>query len=226
MVKKRDIAVEELIIDLKAALSIGDIESIAIGLENTLDIPLIASNEKLSESAIDNIILPIGKVLAHPNTPQHLLTALTEDRLTGIRAISAVAQTYRYLQENSSAKEALHKSVRDHREEVGIAITQTLQIEPVNFSKIEELVKEWLQVEKEREWVVALNISHLIQDQNLLQDLYDQTFQADLPHANKALVLAIRRKKLTEPELIQHIITRWSNIQNANKWVMEQLTKE
>ena len=226
MVKKREIAVEELRVDLKAAIAIGDIETIAIGLENALDIPLIASNERLSESAIENMVMPIGEVLAHPTIPSEFLNALAQDRLTGIRAISAVAQTYRYINDDPAAKSALNKLVRDHREEVRYAITQTLQIQPTDPNKIEDLVKDWMQIEKEREWGAALNISHLIQDQKLLLDLYDQTFQADLPHANKALALAIKRKKITDPKLIQNVISRWSNIQNTNRWVMEQLTKE
>ena len=226
MVKKREIAVEELRIDLKAAIAIGDIETIAIGLENALDIPLIASNERLSESAIENMVMPIGEVLAHPTIPSEFLNALAQDRLTGIRAISAVAQTYRYINNDPVAKSALNKLVRDHREEVRYAITQTLQIQSTDSNKIEDLVKDWMQIEKEREWGAALNISHLIQDQKLLLDLYDQTFQADLPHTNKALALAVKRKKITDPKLIQNVISRWSNIQNTNRWVMEQLTKE
>ena len=226
MSKKRNLAVEELIIDLKAAISIGDIESIAYGLEHSLEIPVIASNERLSESAIGNIVLPIGKVLAHPVVKDEFLLALAQDRLTGIRSISAVAQTYRFLNGDVNAKKEINKLVRDHREEVGFSITQTMQAEPLNLEKIEELINDWMQVQKEREWVAALNLAHLLETQNVLLDLYDQAYQADLPNANKALVLSIKRKKLTNPALVEEIISRWSSIKSVNRWVMDQLSKE
>ena len=67
------------------------------------------------------MVMPIGEVLAHSTIPSEFLNALAQDRLTGIRAISAVAQTYRYINNNPAAKSALNKLVRDHREEVRYA---------------------------------------------------------------------------------------------------------
>lgn len=226
MAKKRNQFIQEIIIDLKAAVAIGNIESIANALEYILENQSIASNEKLSESDLENIILPIGNILAHTNVPMSFLDTLTQDRLTGIRAMAAVAHTQRYLNGNQEAKQQVNQAVRDHRPEVGLAIAKTLEKHPDQIEKIEVLVSDWVAIAKEREWMVALKSAHILENQNLLIDLYDQVFQANLPETNKALVLSIHQRNLKEMPIPEEMITRWANVKEINPWVIKQLMKE
>ena len=226
MAKKRDFFLEELIIDLKAAVSIGDIESIANALEYALEIPEIASNQRLSESDIDNIILPLGSILAVSSVDETLLKALTEDRLTGIRAISGVAQTIRYFEKQNPSMEAVNKAVKDYREEVGLAVTKIIEMYPEQVEKTEDLIMSWRELAKEREWVAAMNVAHLLENLSLREDLLDEVFQINLPQANKSLVNALHKIKVLGKEYPEAQIIRWKNVENVNPWVVEQLTKE
>lgn len=226
MAKKNDIFIQEFLIDLKAATLIGDIETIANALEFALDIPEIASNQHLAESNLQNITLPIGRILARPTVDEIFLSALIKDPLCGIRAMSGVAQVIRFLELTQPEHDGVDFAVRDPREEVGKSVTLMIENYSEKEKEIQILFEAWIDKGREREWVAALEISHLVKDTARREIFFDDVFQKNLPRANKALIIALHKLKYIKNNYPEEQIARWKNVPHVNSWVIETLTKE
>lgn len=62
-----------LLTDIKAAIQIGEAESLWAALDGLLDYPEISGNPMMEEGFIKKVLLPVGGILGSPKTnPEHL----------------------------------------------------------------------------------------------------------------------------------------------------------
>jgi len=56
--------IKQILRDLRAAVSLGRLEAIDIAMNSLLDLPGVASNDQMNEGFIEQVIIPVGELLA------------------------------------------------------------------------------------------------------------------------------------------------------------------
>lgn len=117
--------IRELLTDFKAAVRLGHPDSLALALDGLRALPEVSGNEAFGEAFLDNVVLPLGETLTHPQVDDNLLLAWLDEPLTGVRAVSAAALASRWAARGSAA-EALRRAGGDSRGEVRLALAKAL----------------------------------------------------------------------------------------------------
>ena len=116
--------IQQLLRDLKAAAILGRPEAIDIALNGLLSLPGVASNDRVQAGFIDQVILPVSKILSSLKSAQ--LRPLLDHQLAVGRAIGAAALAYRFVDGKDVGQKDLRKPAVDPRAEVRIALGRTL----------------------------------------------------------------------------------------------------
>jgi hypothetical protein len=116
--------IKQLLRDLKVAATLGRPDAIDIALNGLLALPGVSSNDRMEEGFIEQVILPVGKLLTSLKSSQ--LRPLLDHPLAVGRAIGAAALAYRFLEGKDVGQKDLRKPAGDARSDVRIALGRTL----------------------------------------------------------------------------------------------------
>jgi len=138
--------IHDLLIDLKAAVAIGQPESIRAAISGLYTLPDVASNRRLRASFVLQNLVPLGEQLGKARLPEAFFETLLQDPHAAIRAIAASALCIRFTNGNSEAGDSLQKAGLDERSEVRAAIAATLAktLAASNAGSIIRLCETWL----------------------------------------------------------------------------------
>ena len=116
--------IKQLLRDLKAAAALGRPEAIDVTLNGLLSFPGVGSNDRMEEGFIEQVILPVGKLLTSLKSSQ--LRPLLDHQLAVGRAIGAAALAYRFIEGQDVGQKDLRKPAGDTRPDVRTALGRTL----------------------------------------------------------------------------------------------------
>lgn len=135
----------ELATDLKAAIRIGHPDSVLAALDGLRTFPGVAANQALDEPFLEQVILPLGRLLATPRLDEAILGRLSQEPQAAYRALAAVALGQRYFAGSETTEGAVQKLAQDRRAEVGRSLALALgELAPANPATWQTLVGPWL----------------------------------------------------------------------------------
>lgn len=135
----------ELTTDLKAAVRIGHPDSVLAALDGLRAYPGVAGNQALDEPFLEQVILPLGRILAAPSLDEAVLRQLSQEALTAHRALAAVALGQRWLSGGEIWRKIMRQLAQDRRAKVGRSLALSLgELNPANLDIWRSLVEPWL----------------------------------------------------------------------------------
>lgn len=214
--------VKQLMRDLRASVLLDRPEAVDIALNGLLGLPGVASNDHLSESILDQIVLPIGEILSALRIT--VLRPLLNHPLAVGRAIGGVALAHRFMKHHDTTAKDLQKPGNDARHDVRQALGKALfEIGYKDPTKLFNLGKTWIADPNCRLKSTALIFlpglastrgSQIIALVSILNEEQDRAVKAALVDALNALA----RQGLAYPVL--DLLARWSSTAHPNSWVI------
>ena len=222
--------IRELLTDFKAAVRLGHPDSLAVALDGLRALPEVSGNDAFGEAFIDNVALPLGEILAHPQVEEGQLLALLDDPLTGLRAVGAAALAVRWAAAKGDPAGGLRRAGGDSRAEVRLAVAMALvQGSEAGPERATRLVSSWLGEGSPRLRQTALFVLAGLADgpaveqtwaQETLGSLERLSAEAD-PDVRAALVAAlVSLAEAGYPVPVLDLLERWSHLKSENAWVI------
>jgi len=216
---------KQLLRDLRGAVILNHPQAVDMALNGLLALPGVASNDRMSENAIDHTVLPVGEILAALKAP--LLRPLSTHPLAIGRAVGAVALAHRLVEQTDTTPKDLGRPAGDPRQDVRQALGKALLGLSADYpSKIFELAKSWLAQPGSRLRYTALIFlpglapSYKAQLLDLVNHL-DEDPDRDVRAALVEALNAIAHHTLTAPVL--DMLSIWSNKAQPNTWVISRI---
>lgn len=216
---------KQLLRDLRGAVMLNHPQAVDMALNGLLELPGVASNDRMSDHTIDHIVLPVGEILAALKAP--LLRPLSTHALAIGRSVGGVALAHRLVKQTDTTPKDLGRPAGDPRQDVRQAIGKALLALSTTYpTKIFELVKSWLAQPGSRLRYTALitlpGLAPSYKDQLLdlvsnLDDDLDRDVRAVLVEA----LNAIARHTLATPVL--RLLAQWSDKAQPNTWVISRI---
>ncbi len=212
----------QILADIKAAARLGHPEALEAAFALLMALPEVASNRRLGEGFLEQVVHPAGEILAH--RPVSQLRPLTEHPLAAVRAIGAAALGRRYLRAGDVPAKLLRRLAQDARAEVHEALTDALTCfkEP-HSARLRELLKEWLVAPSPRLRAAGLRalpaLAPLEGDQVI--DWIRPLGEDDDPQVRAALAQTLVH--LAEGGLapiVLDLLADWANASHPNDWVI------
>ncbi len=151
--------IRTLLTNLKAAVRLGNVEAVETALDDLRAMPVVAGNQAIPESLVEQVILPVGEMLAAPQMDVEHLRSMAEESHTAMRAVAAVAIARRYLMDKHGLAEHLARLARDPRGEVRATLAHALQAAGATQpDMLYELAKSWLVAKSPRQIQTALQM--------------------------------------------------------------------
>lgn len=222
---KSDIRI--LLRDIQAAARIGHTESLWAALDLLQDLPQVAGNHPMSESFINQVVLPVGEAVGAAQMNQSALRPLANHSLAVYRAAAGIALLRQYLDgRNGTTLQSVNALAQDPRQDVREAIRlAALHANQADPQKLEELYQAWQSSGAPRLQALAYQLLPNLPGEIVLQKL--ETLEAEAlasqPEVRKTLastlstlaanghaeeVLAILARWASRPEPDHRIITR------------------
>jgi hypothetical protein len=212
----------EFLTDLKAAVLIGHPEGVEIALEGLWEQPLVASNQRLSEAFIAEVLLPAGKLMA--SLPAQDLRPMLGDPSAAVRTIGAAALAWRFFSDADVTHEDLRRAAGDPRPEVraglGGALFATAQ---QDSTRLLSLGEKWCHEPSPRLRQTALNFLPALADSHAdrLLALYASLGDEDDRKVRAALVAAlVDLAGAGQAESILDLLASWASGSSPNIWVI------
>ena len=205
-------ALRELLTDLKAAILIGDSDSIQAAIDQIR----AADDDELPPSAL----FPLGEVLTRL-APEEYLTLLGDDD-AAVRGAAASAAALAWLDGKAVDRKAIIFAADDPVYEVRNALCQALSRSP---AQAEVLAAEWLNADQESVQLSGLQLlarlpdapEALVRQLEPLDAAPDQDFRAVLVETVNAL------GGTAQAEIILSILEKWSARTEPNVWVITRV---
>jgi len=208
--------------DLKAAVMLGRPEAVDIALDGLLGLPGVASNDRMSEGIIEQVILPVGETLSGLKAVQ--LRPLLAHNLAVGRAVGAVAYAYRFIKNDDSTLKDLRHPGNDPRPDVRQALGRGLFITgPADPGKTLDLGTTWIMKAGPRLRHTALVfLPGLAPHYGAgILDLLDQVRSDPDWDVRAALVEALNAfARRSFSEAVLDLLKRWSAEPQPNSWVI------
>lgn len=216
---------KQLLRDLQVAAMLNHPQAVDVALNGLLEIPGVASNDRMSDHTIDHIVLPVGEILAALRAP--LLRPLSTHPLAIGRAVGGVALAHRLTKQTDTTLKDLGRPASDPRQDVRLALGKALLgLSTAYPTKIFELAKSWLAQLGSRLRYTALVFlpglapSYKAQLLDLVSGL-DEDPDRDVRAALVAALNAITRHALSAPVI--DLLALWSNKSQPNTWVISRI---
>lgn len=219
--------IRTLLRDIQAAARIGHTESLWAALDLLQDLPQVAGNHPMSESFINQVVLPVGEAVSAARMNQSALRPLANHSLAVYRAAAGIALLRQYLDgRNGTTLQSVNALAQDSRQDVREAIRlAALHANHANPEKLAELYQAWQASGAPRLQALAYQLLPNLPGEIVLQKL--ETLEAEAlasqPEVRKTLastlstlaangdaeeVLAILARWAARPEPDHRIITR------------------
>ncbi|NPA26285.1 MAG: hypothetical protein GXO36_01605 [Chloroflexi bacterium] len=131
----------DFLTDVRIAARFGHPDALDEVLGRLLQDRAIAANRTLPSTRVQRELVPVGQALAQGAVPDAYLFSLAESPYAAYRAIAAAALAHRQAQNRDEARQAvLERLARDARDEVHVALAQTLAQVPASPA-----LRAWLQ---------------------------------------------------------------------------------
>ncbi len=207
-------AIRELLLDLKAALLIGDPESLQTALEGVRRLP----DDQIPPAALPDL----GRALA--GLPHERLRPLSTDRDPAIRAIGAAALAERFGQEADEPVESLHALAGDPNPIVRQTLAQALTAADPGpeAAYLLPLAQSWLEDSDENRVRTGLELlpacdpdaGQLVRLLGPLAERPDHTFRAALVDCLNRLAQA------GQADAVLELLLGWAGEPQPNLWVI------
>ena len=213
---------KQLMRDLRAAVMLKRPEAVDVALNHLLGLPGVASNEQMTGSSIDHVVLPVGETLAALNSP--LLRPLLTHPLAVGRAVGGVALAHRFVKQSDTTPKDLQRPANDPRQDVRQALGKALlAVGPIHTPKTFDLAKSWIEQPGSRLRYTALIFlpglvpalgPQLLELVSSLDEDQDRDVRAALAEA----LTALARSGLAGPVL--DLLALWASKPHPNSWVI------
>jgi hypothetical protein len=222
----------ELRADLKAAVRIGHPESIQIGLDGFRALSEVAGNAALSQAFLEQVVLPLGEVLASPRLDVEQFDTLLGDPLVGVRALGAVALGVRFLAGQGVEADDLYLPARDPRAEVRIALGETLARHAgQDPQRLLALVRDWFGVGAKSVQSRRVRLSALIALRGLIPDRGEEAIAllSALPKEDDRQVRAAHVETLIavaehgRETKVYELLASWGEEAEPDTWMIAKL---
>ncbi len=219
--------IRTLLRDIQAAARIGHTESLWAALDLLQDLPQIAGNHPMSESFLNQVILPVGEAVGAARVNPSALRPLDNHHLAAYRAVAGIARLRQVLDgRNGTTLQSVNALAQDPRQDVREAIRlAALHANQADPEKLEELYQAWQSSGAPRLQALAYQILPNLPDEIVLQklDTLEAEALASQPEVRKTLastlstlaanghaeeILAILFRWAARPEPDHRIITR------------------
>ncbi|MBC8506141.1 MAG: HEAT repeat domain-containing protein [Anaerolineales bacterium] len=214
--------IRELLGNLKAAARLGHPAAVEIALDDLRAVPIIAANDHLSEGHLDQLVYPVGDILAR--LPASHLRQLLEDQFTALRAVAGVALAKRFLTGKEANQKMLFVLAKDTRPEVRTALGETLRkVGEAHPEHLLHLVESWLRDSSPKVRATALvalpaMVSSQGEDVIKLLEPLKADEDRDVRAAMVKALQAIAQKDVAD--LVLTLLTDWSTAKYPNTWVI------
>jgi hypothetical protein len=214
--------VSELLIDIKAAVRLGQYTSLRAALEDFEDLPDVRSNAALDDGFVTKVILPLGFGLAGPQVNADMLQPLTVESLAGLRALAAVALAAIWAGGRLEQPEYLAALGRDARREVRLALSLALR-ERTAGDVLQLLLASWLSDASPRlretavRTLAALEVDPVLALIQNLDSEHDESIRA---------ALAASLTDIAQSDHAQDVLpllANWAKKPQPNTWVISQV---
>jgi hypothetical protein len=152
--------IRTLLRDIQAAARIGHTESLWAALDNLLDLPQVAGNHPMSETFLNQVIVPIGEAVGHARVNHAALKPLVTHPYAAFRAIAGIALLGQYLDgRNGTTLQSINALVQDPRKDVreGIRLA-AIRANQADPDRMEELYQAWQGSDSPRVQALAYQI--------------------------------------------------------------------
>lgn len=205
----------ELLIDLKAAASIGHPESLQAALDRIRDLP--------DENVPPHELVPLGAALSR--LPTQNLLPLLDDPDPAIRVVASAALGSRYSLGLEVSPHDLHKPAGDPNPEVRNALAKSLTnpvYKSVQFEQLFPLIKNWLASPSEHLVYTGLRVLSAVQPStDELKGLLGSLNHLNDHEARAALVNCLNNlAENGEAGVVLVLLETWSGEPEPNTWVI------
>ncbi len=219
--------INDLLTDIKAAIQIGQVESLWAALEGLLEFPEIAGNPVMEDAFIKKVILPVGKALANPKVkPEHLQT-LAEEPQAALQAVAAAAWAHQ-LMAGSDVKAELEKlgasGRKDVRAAVGLGLVRAGENTP---EVVYGLAEKWIKNANPALQETALKMFPLLARQKTALDLLAQLPPPQDPDVRAGLAEAVSEAaqgaqvgNAGNAEQVLELLESWTESPETYAWVI------
>lgn len=213
---------KQLFRDLNAAVQLNRPEGVDIALNGLLRLPGVAANNRMSDGFIDQVILPVGEKLS--GLPSSLLRPLLSHSLVAGRAIGAAALTHRFLCNDDTIPDDLHRAGSDSRSDLRLSLGRTIiSLKTKNPERFIDLGKCWIKSTSPKLRQTALIFLPAFVDfyPSEVIDLLGTLATEENHEVKGALVDALIQmgnKSVTTP--VMRLLSEWSSYPDPNDWVI------
>lgn len=215
------VEINNLLTDIKAAIQIGQVESLWAALEGLLEFPEIAGNPVMEDAFIKKVILPVGKVLANPKVkPEHLQT-LAEEPQAALQAVAGAAWAHR-LMTGEDVKAGLEKLGASGRQDVRAAVGLGLVRAGENTPEVVYgLAEKWIKNANPALQETALKLFPLLARQKTALDLLAQLPPPQDPDVRAGLAEAISETAQAGNDAqVLELLESWTESPETYAWVI------
>jgi hypothetical protein len=214
--------VKQLLRDLRTAVMLGRSEAVNSALDGLLRLPGVSSNDIMTDNFIDQVILPVGEILARLNPDQ--LRPLCKHTLASGRAGGAAAFAHQFAKRNHLTLKDLVQSASDPRPDVRKALGRTLlALSKTSPEKIYALCESWLkQPASKLRQTALIFLPALAQNQKTrIVELLSPLGIDEDPGVRAGLVdTLVTFSNTGYPEPVLELLTLWSTEPSPNAWVI------
>ncbi|MEJ2759472.1 MAG: hypothetical protein P8046_13410 [Anaerolineales bacterium] len=216
-----------LIRDIQAAARLGHADSLYAALDGLLDLPQFSGNHPIPETTLQQVILPIGQVLARPRINAATLRPLTTHSYAVFRATAAAALTFQYLQGiNGTTLKDLTALGQDPRDDVRDAIRLALDHHKEDGSEmLDALYETWLKSGSPRLQALALGILPQLPDTATLEKIRHLKADTLKPNPEFKKTLANTLSQLAGgdyPEEVIALLENWAAQPEPDIWLISR----
>ena len=219
--------IQHLVIDLKAAIAIGRLESIQVALNGLRAIPEIASNQRLSTSFVKQNLIPIGEILGGEKVPHTFLNSLLNDPYAAIRAVAAISLAVRFCNNPTANQNLLKQAGLDKRKEVRTSLSlELLEKSHAYRNNFLLLCQDWLTSPSSKLNEIALTVLPNLTKQNI-KTIKPLLFKlAKNPDSNIKESLAnalIRIANQSQARLVLDVLDELVTITPPDLWLISRI---
>lgn len=217
----------EFLADLKAAVQIGHIQSLQSALNALQAFPEVAGNHPLSESFIQQTILPVAEILAARQVTTNFLLQNRREPLAAVRAIAAAALGIHFLRFQDATHKDLQLFATDSRPEVRAALAKALAREGAAAPKsLLALCVHWFNQPQPKLLECALRaaVGLVPTHADYLLELLAAIQIGTDPNVNAALaglLLTLAQQGHAQPVLA--LLTSWAGHPIPEAWIISQV---
>ncbi|MBN1231562.1 MAG: hypothetical protein JXA19_06845 [Anaerolineales bacterium] len=121
------ITAKSILIDIKAALRIGHLESLESAVVQISALPEVQGNQEIGVSFLNKELFPLAEVLVAPKIDPDHLYMLSYDPLAAIRGVALAALTIRYFEVKDIDEKEIISAAHDPRKEVRELVSMAFQ---------------------------------------------------------------------------------------------------